>query len=328
MQRKIDFHLIGELLAPDRSRKQSLSEQIAVVIRYLIATNAIKPGDALPALREGAASLGVNPHTLRQAYRLLDDDGYVEIVPSVGVRTARFSPAAAGAPQPGSISEFLDHIEWEAKNRYGLDPCDLATLLCARAKSAKKHDINFIECSQGQAEMHAEQVAKIIGQDCRPVVIREGSPAPSGFSVTTLFHLDDIERIWPGRRADLHFVHINIASAMAQRVASIAPPGAIVAIVETDLMLGKHIARDLATIADRDPSDFTVRQVSGVGDCTFFQKERMPSLITPRLWNRLPEQIKARRNTEQILYDIDRNDARVLAAKYLRFTSGLQQQVH
>ena len=329
MKRKIDIGLIGEILSPDKSNAQSLTEQIAVVFRYLIATNAIKPGEILPGLRDGAAALGVNLHTLREAYRLLGADGYVEIVPSVGVRALSSAAARnAKAAQEESLDGFLDRFEWEAKRNFGLDADDLADLLHSRATLKRSPEVSFVECSLGQAKMHADQVSRLIGRECTPVVIREGAPRPRGFSVTTLFHLDDIERIWPGCCETMHFVHINISKSTAKRINDRTPQGARVTIYEYDINLGNRIARDIASMTKRDPRDFTVKKVSGESDFEAMANTPLPAFVSPRLWNRLPDEIRSRKKLEQIMYDIDEIDAPILAKEFKRYEAGRRQRAH
>ena len=56
-----------------------LYEQIAVRIRLAVAAEQYAPGDALPSVRQLAASLRVNPATVVQAYRDLEREGFVEM---------------------------------------------------------------------------------------------------------------------------------------------------------------------------------------------------------------------------------------------------------
>ena len=56
-----------------------LYEQIAAQLRLAIAGQELRPGEALPSVRQLAASLRVNPATVVQAYRDLERGGYVEL---------------------------------------------------------------------------------------------------------------------------------------------------------------------------------------------------------------------------------------------------------
>ena len=56
-----------------------LYEQIAARVRLAVAAGDLRPGDALPSVRNLARELRVNPATVVQAYRDLAIDGFVEI---------------------------------------------------------------------------------------------------------------------------------------------------------------------------------------------------------------------------------------------------------
>ena len=325
MELQNDFQLIGELLTSRSERKTSdaktLSGQIAILIKYLIATNESRPGAILPGLRESAKALGVNMHTVRRAYQILEEDGYAEITPSVGARVSHFTPSSLGTHGAESLEQFLERISLEAKQKFGLDEYDLAALLSSREAKTPECEAYFYECTLGQATMHAEQTVQIINSDCQPIVFAKDAPAPRGFSIATLFHLDDIDRLWPGERDRFHFVHINIAQSMARRIHDISANRKQITIWESDEVLGQRIARDLSQLSRRDPSQFTVRTISKDFDIEAQQDRSNPILVTPRIWNRLPEAVKLQENKEQIRYDIEPDDARKLSQAFKDFQS-------
>ena len=51
--------------------------QIVERIKHLVATEALKPGDQLPTVRQLAADLRVNFNTIARAYRILDEAGVI-----------------------------------------------------------------------------------------------------------------------------------------------------------------------------------------------------------------------------------------------------------
>ena len=59
-----------------------------------IACGALKPGEALPSVRQLAADIGVHAHTVNKAYAILRDEGYLAIDRRSGCYV---SPAAPGA---------------------------------------------------------------------------------------------------------------------------------------------------------------------------------------------------------------------------------------
>ncbi len=300
----------------NRSGARPLSKQIAIYIRYLMATGAIPAGERMPSLREGAAALGVNMHTMRAAYHSLTETGYLDAIPSYGFR------AGAGTP-PGDalatedIDAFLARFRNEARSRYGLSGHDLAELLQNHVNLAPDHGATFIECSLGQAGMHGAQLEKTFGAPCRPVEISPGAREPQGFAVTTFFHLDEIEAVWPGIGARLHSVRVAMAQDMQKTVAEVGAQKKIT-ICEYDDVLGHRILCELAAVARRDPSDFELRRVEKGADPFFASEDKKPVFMPPRVWNRIPEDLRARANLRQIRYDIDKEDARRIEASFRR----------
>jgi GntR family transcriptional regulator len=65
--------------------------QIADEVQRTIVVGILKPDDSLPAVRQLAATLKVNPNTIQHAYQLLEREGVVY------VRRGRGTFVAAGA---------------------------------------------------------------------------------------------------------------------------------------------------------------------------------------------------------------------------------------
>lgn len=61
-----------------------LYEQIALRLKAAVATGELRAGDALPSVRQLAGKLRINPATVVQAYRGLEDEGFVELRQGAG----------------------------------------------------------------------------------------------------------------------------------------------------------------------------------------------------------------------------------------------------
>jgi len=70
----------------------TLAHQIKQQITWVIASGELKSGDRLPNVRVLAEHLAVNLHTVRSAYRMLADEGLLEIRQGRGVHVLAFDP--------------------------------------------------------------------------------------------------------------------------------------------------------------------------------------------------------------------------------------------
>lgn len=64
-------------MQPEYTQARPVQEQIQEGIRKMIITYAIPGGEKLPAVRELASKLAVNPNAVMQAYQELLEKGYV-----------------------------------------------------------------------------------------------------------------------------------------------------------------------------------------------------------------------------------------------------------
>lgn len=62
-----------------------IHEQIESDIKSQIAKGILKPGDRVLSVRELATTLNINPNTVTRAYKQLEKDGYIIILPGKGI---------------------------------------------------------------------------------------------------------------------------------------------------------------------------------------------------------------------------------------------------
>jgi len=68
--------------------------QILDGLRILLVSGMFHPGDKLPTVREMAIDLGVNHNTVAEAYRLLADDGWLDLKRHHGATVLSRGPRA------------------------------------------------------------------------------------------------------------------------------------------------------------------------------------------------------------------------------------------
>jgi GntR family transcriptional regulator len=62
----------------DEKSPEPVFSQLIAQIREAVRSGALKPGTPLPAIRQLAADLQLNPNTVAKAYRLLERDAVIE----------------------------------------------------------------------------------------------------------------------------------------------------------------------------------------------------------------------------------------------------------
>lgn len=73
-----------------------------------IASGQLKPGDPLPSVRNLAADLGINLHTVNKTYTILKQEGYIQIHRQKGVV---INPEG----MPKADQEFLERLREDLK---------------------------------------------------------------------------------------------------------------------------------------------------------------------------------------------------------------------
>ena len=80
----------------------SIHDQICSEISRLISVGVLAPDEKLPAVRETAKALGVNPNTVQKAYAALEKNGLIYSVPAKGIYVARGGMAAEAVKKEAS----------------------------------------------------------------------------------------------------------------------------------------------------------------------------------------------------------------------------------
>ncbi|MCO7175037.1 GntR family transcriptional regulator [Sporolactobacillus kofuensis] len=105
------------LLTIDLSSDQPIYMQIRNGIVTGIASGQLQDGDALPSVRTLGAEIGVNLHTVNKAYKLLQNEGFIEIQRSRGTFIKAGNAAKSAADFLQTSGDQLRAIVSEAITR-------------------------------------------------------------------------------------------------------------------------------------------------------------------------------------------------------------------
>jgi len=92
-------------------KKLSISSQISMQLRKMILNGEIMPGTKLPPERELAASFGTNRNTLREAIRILEEDGLVDVKQGGGMMVQDWRQTAGITLLPHVLTLMDDSTE-------------------------------------------------------------------------------------------------------------------------------------------------------------------------------------------------------------------------
>jgi len=113
-------------LRPDDPRP--VYRQIADELQRAVTVGVLKPGESLPATRQLAADLKLNPNTVQHAYRTLVQEGVIEVRRGLGAFVAA-APARDARRRPEAVARQIAERALREAFRHGLLASDLMKAL-------------------------------------------------------------------------------------------------------------------------------------------------------------------------------------------------------
>lgn len=125
------------VLKIDLGNPTPVFRQIADGVRTLLVHGSFKPGDRLPTVRQLAIDLAVHHNTVAQAYRLLAEEGWLQLRRHRGVTVIERQPQRATAASEQNFSQRLRELAARAVAD-GLDVKGIARQLDTLANELNK----------------------------------------------------------------------------------------------------------------------------------------------------------------------------------------------
>lgn len=310
-----------------------LYHQIAEALRNAIAVGELQPGERLPPVRDAAGEWGVNLHTVRRAYGVLEREGLVRVDGARGTAVAG-RPAggagggrgdimagarAAGARSAGAwpgetkspdLDSFLAEWTEAAGRRFGLTPARVGELLLSRSPAVRPR-VHVLECSRTQAEGHCTELMGAWRVAAEPAVLGELEALPPGVLVGTYFHYNDIRQRWPERLGEVRFVAIAPDAQLPERIPRARADGTRrrLVVCELDGAKALNIAADLRTLFPEAEYVIEPRVLKRPSALPRAQRDGV-ILVSPRVWGAL--RASDRRRVVHIRYCIRAQDLEAL----------------
>lgn len=122
---------------PNASSGVPIYVQLKEQVRHAIETGALNPGDQLPAMRNLAEILVINPNTAMRVYRELEQEGILEIRHGLGVFVAVASRKRLSPRQLQVAQSLIRGVVRELHSK-GLDTGEIRRLFEAELITEKE----------------------------------------------------------------------------------------------------------------------------------------------------------------------------------------------
>jgi len=114
------------LLTIDLASNVPAYRQIVDALRARLVDGALQPGDSLPPVRQLALDLGIHFNTVAQAYRILAQEGWLDLRRRRGALIlARPDPEVQDEAKLGSLRRRLHEITTQLRAE-GMSPSEIA----------------------------------------------------------------------------------------------------------------------------------------------------------------------------------------------------------
>ncbi len=290
----------------DHNSPVPLHHQIAETIRYQIATGQLQPGERLPSMREAAASWRVNIHTVRHAFRDLEEVGFIKIRGPQGTWVSGSVIPENGSEQRNELDTFVRRILSEGQAKHGLSRDDIVRLLtnCRPKRTERLGTVYVVECSETQCLDHTEEIRARWDVDARPWCLSRTGEPPAGTMIATYFHFNEIRRRWPRRISDIHFVSIQPDPRLRSDLRMLdLPDGDTVLIVcEYDEQMASNVASDLTLLFKDESYRVDPRVVSSANAMLKRSSQHSLLLFPPRVWGDLSTEERSHSRAKKVPY--------------------------
>jgi GntR family transcriptional regulator len=98
----------------DPSNGLAIYDQIVRQVKFAVASDALRPGEMVPSVRELSRELAVNPNTVSRAYRELQTENVLETVRGTGLEVTNKAPERCRKDRVALIRERLRSALMEA----------------------------------------------------------------------------------------------------------------------------------------------------------------------------------------------------------------------
>jgi DNA-binding transcriptional regulator YhcF (GntR family) len=285
---------------------------------YRVATGVWPPGARLPSLRRAAQLWAVNELTCLRAYRRLIAQGIIRSRQRGGYFVAEGASVARLRRHQDDLQGLYQVLANAVRRRTDLSVLGAARAIArmAEAHAAEKPECAFVECTQFQAQGHADEVESRLRVPCAALTVAQMGgkwqriPGHIRTVLTTYFHFKELAALSKASGWKVTPVPIEPGERLLRELRESSP--ASITVLTLGRAMAKSIATDLHSRVRHKGISFRSRQASTEAIEGLLRellgadspgRGRMV-LLSPTLWSAVDQHWKDRRDVRPITYEV------------------------
>jgi DNA-binding transcriptional regulator YhcF (GntR family) len=285
---------------------------------YRLATGAWRPGTQIPSLRRAARLWSVNELTCLRAYRCLMAQGIIRSRQRGGYFVTDGASVARLGRHQEDLQGLYEVLAAAVRRRTDLSVLGAARAIArmAEARAAERPECAFVECTQFQAQGHANEVESKLRVPCAALTVAQMGgkwqrvPSHIRTVLTTFFHFKELAAL--SKASDWRAIPVAIepAERFLRELRESSP--ASITVLTLGRAMAKSIATDLRSRVKGKGISFESRQASTEAIEGILSEllgaDRLGRgqivLLSPTLWSAVDQTWKGRDEVRPITYEI------------------------
>ena len=292
----------------DPQSQAPVPAQIKQQIKFALIFDQLRPGDALPSIRELARELGIGTGVVRRAYGELAQAGILSVSPSKRIVVTR----DLGDRRGGQVLEEARRLAAEVADQavaLGVHPYSFAQFLQHWLAESRRAEslIAFTECNRLQAQQYAEEAARAWGVPVRGLTfdeLRRLAPAqlkPTRHLLTVPYHYEEARELARRFRKRLVTVSVHVDPDMLRRIDQVGPGGRVAFVwdqADYESYGRRAILDEMRALFPGERLEFSSWALPQIEPLDRWMDEGRWDLVfvSNRLWDALPAPIRSRPN--------------------------------
>src|SRR5581483_10414904 len=282
----------------------SPQDQLHDQIKFAIGVGRLRPGDALPSVRELEEEIGLGKNTIWRVYQQLGSAGLLTLRQGQGARVNSEIPEV-NYREKLQQCELLCRQTEERALKWGINPVSFGRYYqqYIAKENADVPSLIFAECNKTETELFANQISDAWGIEVAGIPIDNLHDLVTSKRVkrrasvlTNLYHIEEVRGILHNTPCEVIGLHFIWDRKMLRAIDNLkSPANALFVFNDGDLpRYGNLVSKEFMSLVGKRQITLALKEVSKVGDLGSLCKSKKYDHIffSNRLWHQVPPQVR------------------------------------